>query len=876
MSELLRRLKAFLNRGQLERELEEEMRFHLDQSGRASFGRPTRIMESSREAWVGPWIETFGQDVRYAWRSLRANRGFTAVALLSLAFGIGANTAIFSVIDAILLKSLPVDHPEQLYVVERSTWRGERRSTSYPHYRAARERKSFDGTLFAWGGGPDIDVRLNGHQEHIRARYQMVSGNSFDALGIRATIGRALLESDENKIHPAHVAVISYGFWQRALQADPQVLSRSLDVDGTVLQIVGVVPPAFYGLTPTAETPDFYVPLTMQPAFSRWGPMLDRPGSGWLTLLLRLPPHTTPAAAQQEIDAIWRQMQKELDPKREERTYDRIRVSTAHNGFDAGRNQISKPLFVLMATVGLVLLIACANIANLQLARGAARRREIGVRLAMGASRARIIRQLLTEGLVLAAGGALLGLLFARWGHTGLLWMMQGGAGIPSAMNFHLDWRTLGFTSAVSLLTVLLFALIPAVRATSLEVNPVLKKDSRAAAGGGLRSLLGRSLLAVQVGLSLLLLVGAGLFVRTFRNLMNVDTGFVAANVIQVQINGVGEPVQRSALYHRVLDRIRAMPGVQSASIAQNGLFGGGTSRGSLSVEGYTPKKDEDYVPLYLEIGTDYFRTMGTPLLLGRDFNERDILPKSKVVIVNEAMARYFWGKENPIGKRVSMDNPAKTYDVEVVGVAKDVKYDDLRKPPPRLMYRPLPDPFSWTGPVMLILKTTRAPEQLMPTIRREILAENARIRIDRMHTLPRMIADTLTQQRLVTQLVTFFGVAALVLAAVGLYGMLAYSVVRRTGEIGIRMALGALRRDVLWLIVKESLGVVMIGLACGVAASLALGRLLESMLFEIKPSDPVALASACALLLAVAALAAWLPARRASRIDPTEALRYE
>lgn len=876
MKTLLRRLKAFWNRRQMERELEEEMRFHLEQSGRAAFGNSTRILESSREAWVWPWLETIGQDIRYALRSFRANRGFTAVALLSLAFGIGANTAIFSLVDAILLKSLPVDQPQQLHAMSVQYWRGQMRSCSYPFYRAIHEQLGATAPVLAWGGGQQFDTRISGQAEVVRAQTQLVSANFFDVLRVRPIVGRPLLKGEDDQVNPAPVAVISYGFWQRALHGDPEVLQRTLDIERTSLRIVGVAPPEFEGLMPVASSPDVYLPLTLQPVFSRWGSMLDRPGSGWLTLVFRVPQETPVGSFESRLKAVWRQIQHDKDPKQEEKYYDRVILVPAHNGLDAGRSQFSKPLWVLMAAVGLVLLIACANIANLQLARGAARYREIGVRLAIGASRARVIRQLLTEGMVLATGGALLGLLLAQWGHALLLRMIEGEAGIPPAMTFQLDWRTLAFTSAVSVVTVVLFAWIPAIRSTKMDANPALKKDSRSIAGGGMHSWLGRGLLATQVGLSLILLVGAALFLQTLRNLMRIDTGFAATNVVQAQIDGFGDAAQRTALYSSALDRLRAIPGVSSVSISQNGLFSGGTSRTSLSVQGYAPRKDEDYLPIYLEVGSDYFRTMGTPLLLGRDFTERDRSKAPKVIIVNEAMARYFWRNENPIGKRVSFDDKPKAYDVEVIGVAKDVKYDDLRQPARTIMYRPMANPYDWRGMVTLIVKTSSAPEPLMAAIRKEIRAVDPQLRVERMRTLPAMISDTLLQQRLVTQLVAVFGVAALILAAIGLYGMLAYGVVRRTSEIGIRMALGAIRRNVVWLVIRESLFVVAIGLSFGMVGAVAMGSVLESMLFEMKPTDPWALLSAAILLLSVAAVAAWLPARRAATIDPIEALRYE
>jgi len=836
-------------------------------------------------------METLFQDLRYGVRMLRTHPSFTAVAVLSLALGIGANTAIFSLINAVLLKMLPVKNPQELALF---TVAGARASTnfSYPLYEQLRDHnRSFSGVIAAGGVGRMRMVvsepGASGQTEQIRA--QLVSGNFFSVLGVNTVIGRALAESDDQAASPQPAAVISYGFWQRRFGSDPAVVGKQITLNDAPLTIVGVAPPKFFGFE-VGSDPDLWWPMRMIPQVYRGDQRLNDRTSWWLRVMGRLQPGTSQAQARAEADVVFQQLLAEMLAAREARPGGsgwttterrnfldrRIELEPGAAGWTTLRQQFRQPLFILMTVVALVLLIACANVANLLLARAASRQREIAVRLAIGAGRWRLIRQLLTESVLLASLGGALGLIFAHWG-TRLLVSYQSGV----TLDLTLDGGILGFTMGVSLLTGLLFGLAPALRATRLDLNSALKEKISGLSRS--RLALNKVLVVVQVALSLFLLIGAGLFVRTLQNLKSLDAGFDRENIVLFEIDtGSGYDNARSvSLYTQVLARLEALPGARSASRSMFGLLMDNNWSDRVEVAGYTPQSDENMECYGQIVGPKFFETMGMQLLLGRDFGSQDERPTGentapptrRVAVINQTMARYFFGNDNPIGKHFNFRGRAQNQ-IEIVGVVKDTKYRTLREQTPRTIYMPFYQNAFLGG--TFVLRTVSDPTNFAAAIRGTVQEIDPKLQVLGLRTMNDVVDRTLVQERFVAELAGFFSLFALLLASIGLYGIMSYGVVRRTSEIGIRMALGAQRGDIIWLVMRETLLLVIIGAAIGLPAALAATRLISSQLFGLTGTDPVTLSLATLLLIVVAAFAGYLPAKRASRVDPMVALRYE
>jgi putative ABC transport system permease protein len=815
------------------------------------------------------------QDLRFGIRLLWKNPGFTAVAALSLALGIGANTAIFSLVDAVLLKRLPVKSPDQLVLLDAFNQRGERRNFSFQVFEQLRARTQFFSGVLASPGTNRMEMADPGSGGRTeQAEVQLVSGEYFQVLGVNAVIGRTLTIAD-NQTPGAHpVAVLSYGFWQRRFFGDVSVIGKGITLKALPFTIIGVTPPAFFGEA-VGRAPDIWAPLMMQPTFDRGQSYLSDANTGWLRVMARLQPGVSEAQAQASLAMQLEQIKAEPDDVgRSARNIAKIELSPGGRGLADFRARFSKPLRILMAVVGLVLLIACANVANLLLARSTTRGREVAIRLAIGAGRFRLIRQFLSESVLLAAVGGALGLLLAWWG-SHLLLVLVSSDPSPIPIDVAPNARILGFTIAVSLLTALIFGLAPALAATRQDVNAALKMTALARP----RSSLSRFLVIAQVALSLLLLTGAGLFVRTLRNLRTLDLGFAAESVIQARINPHASGYKQEQLpdlYRRLLERLNAAPGISSASMAGSG-FRTGTSRTCcIAVEGYTHGPNEDREVQTNSVTPGYFQTMGMPLLLGRDFtpeetgrNPGEFFPH--IAIINETMARYYFGEANPLGKRFGWgDPPNLKSDIEIIGVVKDAKYGSPRDKTPRLIY------FPHHGETLLVARAAGPVAPLTAIIRREIEAVDKGLEISSVRTVPQLRDQAFVQERLLAELSSFFGLLALLLACIGLYGVMSYDVARRTHEIGVRMALGAQRMDVVRLLMRETMLMVVIGLVAGLGAALASTRLIASLLYGLEPNDMLTIGLASLLLLIVAALAGYLPARRAARVDPMVALRCE
>ena len=844
-------------------------------------------------------METMISDIRYGFRGLIKSPVFTAVAVLSLALGIGANTAIFSMIDAMLLRTLPVKDPGRLVSFSVLTQRGAGLSLPYPFLERVRKNgKSFDGVL-ATSGSRSMRLKTTDSGDQFdKVRAEPVTGNFFDALGVNAVIGRALSEDDDRPNNANDVVVISYNLWKTRFALDTGVIGKNITLDDRSFTIVGVAAPAFSGVQVEASS-DLWFPLWLEARDPAVAARMTRIGSSWLMMMARLKPGVSMKEAQAEIDVIYRQMlvdkagpslEKWTESQKSDYFANRAVLQAGAAGFSFLRLKFAQPLFILMTIVGLVLLIACANVANLLLARAATRQREVAVRLAIGAGRLRLIRQLLTESILLAMLGGTLGLVFSHWA-MGLLMAFVKNGQQQVSLNLSLDLRVLGFTVLISVLTGLLFGLAPALRATGLDLIPALKETAGTLRMGGSRLAIDKILVVAQVALSLFLLIGAGLFVRTLQNLKSVS-GFDAENVLVFSIDvkpGYTAP-QRVNLYQQVLSRLETLPGTRTATISNFYLLRGDQDSYSVSVPGYSPKPDENTGCSTLLVGPKFFETMGIPILMGRDFTQEDNRelassgPTSAILpaIINQTMAEHFFGNDNPIGRQFSIHEKDKT-NFEIVGVVKDSKYQKLRETTPRVFYTPLLPAFNLTSLAPAVgaganfeIRTFGNPTATVAAIQHEVRSIDKDSQVSNINTMVELVDQSIVQERFIAQVASFFSLFALLLASLGLYGILSYGVARRTKEMGIRMALGAESGNVIWLIMRESLLLVIVGVAIGVPAALLSVRFVSGYLFGLSSNDPVTIAVATFVLLIVAMLAGYLPARRASRIDPMIALRYE
>ncbi len=834
------------------------------------------------------------QDLRFAARTLSTRPGFLIVALLSLGLGIGANTAIFSLINAVMLRILPVSHPEQLVlltnpgesgVAVESREHGTRNILSYPEFEQLRQHNTvFSGMFAAQSAVSDLDVYTGqgGGLRSSKAHVQLVSGEFFDVLGLQPILGRAFTPQEDRVQGANPVGVISYGFWQREFSSDASAIGRTIRVGQSTIRILGVTPAGFRGVV-VGDDADIWIPITMQQQVLTGRNYLKPVDTLWLQVMGRLAPGMSRKTAEAGINVAFQQIlnqwASELPSEQERRNMldQKIELREGAKGASGVREQFSDPLILLMAMVGLVLLIACANIANLMLARASGRQREIGVRVALGAGRARLIRQLLTESLLISALGGLLGTLFAVWG-TGLLVSLVSTGVADLTLDVPYDYRVFLFTAAISLSTGILFGIAPAFRATQVDVGRTLAANARGSIGGrgGVRT--GRVLVIAQVALSLLLLVGATLFLRTLHNLLGQKLGYDRDHVMMVRIDPVSAGYKGAsvmALYQQIREKLRNIPGVRNVTLSNTNLFGG-DSIDRISFDSPTPQRPEKPRANWTLVGPDYFATLGVPLLRGREIDAADAARGAQVCVVNEKFAKFFFPDSDPIGKHVTDEYPTTRETYEIVGVVADAREHQLKGAERQRFYANIFHPIGTVEEVTFLLNVSREPGSAFSAVRHAISEVDQNIAVRRIQTLNEQIDRRLTTQRLIAQLSAFFGGAALLLAAIGLYGVMSYSVSRRTSEIGIRMALGASQRGVIWMVLRETLWMVAIGVAIGLLCALASGRLISSRLFGLTPTDPATLALSISVILLAAVLAGFLPARRASHIDPATALRSE
>jgi len=834
------------------------------------------------------------QDLRYGLRILLKKPGFTLIAVLSLAFGIGANTAIFSLLDAVLVRNLPVPHPEKLVLFGNGKDQGGSNSFpdkstdlfSYAFYRRAEERHDlFSGVASVLSLTWTVHGFVNANQagsEIEKMEVQLVSGNYFPVLGVNASLGRVLTETDDQNPGGHPVAVVSYAWWQRRFGGDPSAIGKTITIDDIAYSIVGVAPKEFFGTT-VGTAPDLWVPLAMEEQLppAHWNGRNDEAFQS-LYLIGRLRDDVSTAQASAGINLLFKQwlgtVQSRLpnDKKQQNIQNANIELTTMSRGLSTLREQFSLSLKVLMGVVAFVLLIANANVANLLLAHGTARSREFAVRMAVGAGRLRLVRQLFTESALLALLGGLVGAALAWLGSRLLLFMASDG---PEALPLDVtpNLRILGFTLGVSALCAVVFGVAPAFRASRTEPNVSLK-GGKSSALTPLRNPLGKALVVAQVALSLLLLIAAGLFVRTLINLQNIPSGFNQENAVlfQVDTSATGytnEDPKLPALLNEIEEKVKTVPGVQAASFAFFVFHQGFWTSVAHSRDDNIPEGQSRSLRNNI-VGPDFFVAMGIPLVQGRSFGPGDTAKSQKVAMVSESMARKFFPNGSPIGKRFGLGRPENPEDIEVIGIVKDAKYGTLKEESQPMAFYPYTQSPEVLG--NLVVRFSGPSNSIVPQVRQIITQTNRNLPIDDVVSLSDHIGRSLVPQKLVARLATFFGLLALLLACVGLYGVLSYGVARRTNEIGIRMALGAQGRSVLWLVLREALVLVVIGLTIGLVAASMVTKTAASLLYELKPNDPLTIALATLLLAVVAVLAGYFPARRASRVDPMVALREE
>jgi predicted permease len=906
-------------RGYIGREIDDELAFHLEARTRKliaagwspdaarrealrQFGDVVAVRDSlvaldhqrERAMKRANVLAELRQDVAFAFRTLRRNLGFTLLVVTALAVGIGANTAIFTLVDSVLVDKLPVKDPESLVAIGDPRRVGgvsigfpQTNLISYPLYKDLRSRNDLFTGLLASGRADRLDVHVDAGAtdfEHPRGRY--VSGNYFAVLGVTPLIGRTFDASVDDVPGASRIVTISYGYWNRQFNRDPNVVGRTILINGLKMTIIGVTRPGFTGEI-VGISNDIWLPVSMVDVLRPSQPRLDDRLTNWLLLLGRLEPGATVAQAAREIPTL---MQRSIVANSTPQTAaafiegkPKYYVAAGTRGFSRVRELFRAPLVTLMIGVALILAIICANVANLLLARAIARGRELSVRLALGAGRGRLVRQLLTESAVLAAAGACVGLLVAWWSSRGLVALVAQD--VTFSVNLSLRPAILAFTALISAGAVLVFGLAPALRASRLDLASSIRAASPSLMAGSRdarRFPLGTALIAAQVALSVVLLVGAGMLVRSLRNVELQDVGVDRDHlvVLDVDINTPGYRGARLAgVAHALRDRIAAIPGVAAVTYSENGLFSGTENGTTIEVPGFTARDVADTSVGYDNVGPGYARTLGARIIDGRDILASDEGKAPRIAVVNESFAKFYYPGQRALGKYFHVNDSIA---VQIVGVIGDIRDHDLTADVQRRFYQPFvhtdtqPGQLSQPGTMRLAIKAAGDPVSIVQPIRRAVLEVDPQLPISGIDPLVTLMAQSITQQRLLTQLATAYGVLALLLAAIGLYGVMTYAISRRTSEIGLRVALGADRGRIVRLVLRDALRLVAAGLAIGIPLALAATRLLEAQLHGVKPGDPVAMGTAVAVLIAAAIVSALLPAVRAANVAPIVALRAE
>ena len=834
-------------------------------------------------------MDTFLQDLRYGVRTLIKNPGFTVTAVLTLALGLGANIAIFSLTDQILLRLLPVENPKELVVLRSPgpksghMWSdGDQASSfSYPLYKEVRDNNNiFSGLLARFA----VALSVAGEGQTERANGELVSGNYFEVLGVRPVVGRVFNQDDDRVAGAGQVIVLSHSYWTRHFGGDPAILNKTLIVNGVGMTVVGVARAGFTGVQ-VGQTPDIFIPITMKAQMTpNWDGLNDH-RDYWLAMIGRLKPGLKPAQAEEAFAPVHRQILEtelpfagRLSPETQQRFLDkRMLMEPGSRGRAVLQRDVKEPLLILMGMVGLVLLIACANVANLLMARGASRQREIAIRMAVGAGRWRLIRQFLVESLTLSLIGGVVGLLVAAWTTGALVGAIPESLGAVG-LSTGLDARLLVFTFALAIATGLLFGVLPAMKATRLNLEGTLREQGSSVSGSLSQVRFRKGLVISQVVLTAVLLVGAGLFARSLSNLKNLDLGLRPDHLVTFSIApelNAYSPERTIALFDQLHQNLSALPGVESISESSISAFTDSDASSNITVDGYQAQDSEDMHARKNWIGPGYFSTMGIPLLQGREFGPSDTAKSPQVAIINETMAQRFFENRSPIGSKIVFGGGDVRPDIEIVGVVKDSKHSSVRDKGGPFIYIPYSQ-YKTIGEITFYVKTKQEVGATVAATRREVGRLDGNLPVFGVKTLEGQINESLFNDRFLTLLSMCFALLAALLASLGLYGVMAYTVTRRSREIGIRMALGATRGIVSWLILREVVVLAAIGLAVGLPAAYGLGKFAESLLFGVKTSDPLVFAGAGLLLTTATLLGGLLPARKAASIDPLVALRCE
>lgn len=898
----LYKLRNFLQPGRAEQDLAREIGSHLELlqddfrrrgmsaeearlAAKRAYGGIEQAKELHRDERSWLWLEQVRRDIRLSIRALLKSPGFSITAVLTLALGIGANTAIFSLIDSVMLKTLPVTHPEQLLQVNmggKDVWGMEEPFFSNPVWEQLRDRQDVFSGIFAYATGR-FNLALRGEARYVQGNY--ASGEFFETLGLRSILGRTFTRADDRRGCPG-TAVLSYGFWQSEYGGRNGVVGKTISLDNYPFEILGVIGPGFTGVDVGRES-DLYVPLCAEKIISGETSSLDNRVGGWLRLIARPKPGISESQVEARLRTLARPIFEATVPPNlrpdQDKTYLERTIDTqiAANGNSNVRSKYRQALIVLMAIVAVVLLIACTNVANLLLARSAARQREIAIRMALGSGRGRLVRQLLVESMVLSLTGAALGIVLAHWGARILAGLLSSDVYRENKvfLDLTVDLRILAFTAGVAILTGLLFGFAPAWRATQVDPQSAMKANARGAIEGG-KFRLGKALVVLQVALSLLLVTAAGLMLSTFFQLETLNPGFDREHVLLANVTlriGKNRPAQHHARFEQILEHLRAVPGMRSASYSDLTPMEGSVGVDYVQIEGHGSKRKEPTLIYLNRVSDRFFETLHTHLLAGRDFNAHDTFESPKVAIVNQTMVKKFFSGQNSIGRRYRPASSNKLGDpVEIIGVVQDAKYLNLREDiPPTAYLAASQNARTNESTTFEVRAVAGSPTSLISSVKSSITEVNPDV-VLQFNTLAAQIDESLARERLLATLSGFFGGLALLLAMLGLYGVMSYNMTRRRNEIGIRMALGAQQSRVLRMVLGEVAILIGIGLAIGLAATIGTTHFIASLLYGVRANDPWTISLAAAMLALAAAIAGFLPARRASRLDPMDALREE